>query len=76
MRQLPSFDDGNDGDDIIWNDDPRFYGTLSRADNLLQRLSPVTIMVMTQMQETMGELKTGDADRSQRMLREAYRYNS
>ncbi len=75
LARLPAFDDGNDADDIVWNDDPRFFGTLSGNDNPLQRLDPVTIMVMTQMQETMGEVKSGNAEQA-RAVREAYRYNS
>jgi hypothetical protein len=76
LAKLPSFEDGNDADDIVWNDDPRFYGTLSRADTPLQKLSPVTIMVMTQMQETLTGLKESQTERQQRPVREAYRYNS
>lgn len=66
LARLPVFDDNNEADDIIWNDDPRFFGHLSSGNtgNPLQKLSPVTIMAMTQMQETMGELK------------ESRRYNS
>lgn len=72
LARLPVFDDSNDGDDIIWQDDPRFYSTMSHSQNPLQTLSPVNIMVMTQMQETMAEIKTNAREHT----REAYRYNS
>ncbi len=68
LARLPVFDDENDADDIIWNDDPRFYGTLNTGNSTLQRLSPVTIMAMTQMQEVLGDLK-GE-------VKESRRYNS
>lgn len=68
LARLPVFDDSNEGDDIIWNDDPRFYGTLSNSNTPLQRLSPVTIMAMTQMQEVLGDIK-GE-------VKESRRYNS
>ncbi len=64
LARLPVFDDENDADDIIWNDDPRFYGTLNTNSNPVQRLSPVTIMAMTRMQEVLGDVK------------ESRRYNS
>lgn len=66
LARLPVFDDENSADDIIWNDDPRFFGGVNTGANPLQRLSPITIMAMTQMQETMGELK----------VKESRRYNS
>ena len=66
LARLPVFDDDNTADDIIWNDDPRFFGGVNTGNSTLQRLSPVTIMAMTQMQETMGELK----------VKESRRYNS
>ncbi len=43
-------------DDIVW-DTPRYSGALGSDKNPLQKLSPVTIMVMTQMQETLTGVK-------------------
>lgn len=63
-RQLPVFDDTNENDDIIWNDDPRFFARSYAAATATQKLSPVTLMAMTQMQETLEGLK------------ESRRYNS
>lgn len=41
-QALPSFDDDNEMDDIIWNDDPRFFG--------IQKLSPVNILTLIEIQ--------------------------
>lgn len=59
-QALPLFDDGNDSDDIIWNDDPRFKsGWMQSRDNIIsnQKLSPINILIATQMEETLAETK-------------------
>lgn len=56
-RKLPIFDDANEADDIIWNDDPRFKSGFSKSNNATQKLSPLNMMVMTQMQETLSSMK-------------------
>lgn len=56
-RKLPVFDDENSADDIIWNDDPRFKSGFSKSNSPSQKLSPLNMMVMTQMQETLSSLK-------------------
>lgn len=74
LANLPSFDDADESDDIIWNDDPRFYGasSLSSSRNPLQKLSPVTIQVMSQMQETLTDVMGGIHGGA----KESRRYNS
>lgn len=51
---LPIFDDADESDDIIWNDDPRFFpqSGFSRMQSALgvQKLSPVTAMLIAEMQ--------------------------
>ena len=44
-QALPSFDDANTADDIIWNDDPRFYRN-GGGHTGFSRLSPSTMMVV------------------------------
>lgn len=73
LARLPSFDDSVEKDDIIWNDDPRFYSSsFSATRNPTQKISPVSIQIMAQMQETMtrtmGGLHAGE--------KESRRYNS
>jgi hypothetical protein len=45
--RLPFFDDQNKSDDIIWNDDPRFYKSTPR----IEKLSPMSLMVLVDMQQ-------------------------
>lgn len=60
---LPVFDDADKSDDIIWNDDPRFYG--AGVPSPVRRLSPINIMVMSQMQDTLGNVKSAGHDSEQ-----------
>ncbi|HYD17881.1 MAG TPA: transglycosylase SLT domain-containing protein [Patescibacteria group bacterium] len=52
---LPLFDDGNDKDDIIWSNDPRFHHNTRTGSNTgrraVHRITPETIMVMQQMRD-------------------------
>lgn len=61
-RRLPSFDDGDEKDDIIWNDDPRFFQ--GPAKKPAQKISPFGFSVMIEAQEAMSG------------IRESRRYNS
>ena len=59
-QALPSFDDGDDSDDIIWNNDPRFKsGWMHTRNNIIstQKLSPISIMIAAEMQQTLSETK-------------------
>lgn len=51
---LPVFDDADESDDIIWNDDPRFFpkSGFSRLQSVLgvQKLAPATVMLIAEMQ--------------------------
>jgi len=51
---LPVFDDADESDDIIWNDDPRFFPSsgFSRMQSVLgvQKLAPGTAMMIAEMQ--------------------------
>lgn len=51
---LPVFDDADESDDIIWNDDPRFFpkSGFSRLQSVLgvQKLAPGTVMMIAEMQ--------------------------
>ncbi len=65
-RALPSFDDGNEADDIIWSDDPRFRvntGNTERTGFGVQRISPMNIFMLSQLQRDV-------------LLPESRRYNS
>ena len=78
-RTLPVFDDANEADDIIWNDDPRFKnhqfttadftasstpGTgFSHSSAAVSRLSPYSIMAMSQMSETLNDAASGQSAR-------------
>lgn len=58
---LPSFDDGNTKDDIIWADDPRFRHNVTtgfgrRKGGIGQRLSPESILLTAQMQQNSGAI--------------------
>ncbi len=53
---LPSFDDDNEADDIIWNDDRRFFPQHPKLPPA--RLSPVSIMAMAEMTQTLSSLGT------------------
>lgn len=51
---LPVFDDADESDDIIWNDDPRFFpksgfGSLQSVLGV-QKLAPATAMMIAEMQ--------------------------
>jgi hypothetical protein len=63
-RALPSFDDENETDDIIWNDDPRFkiMAETVRSGFGGQKLSPVSIYLLS--------------DIRREMMPESRRYNS
>ena len=54
-RTLPLFDDGDDSDDIIWSDDPRFrHPTPSTGFSRgrgIHHISPENILIMSEMQE-------------------------
>lgn len=51
---LPVFDDADESDDIIWNDDPRFFpkSGFSSMQSVLgvQKLAPGTVMMIAEMQ--------------------------
>lgn len=64
-RTLPVFDDADQSDDIIWSDDPRF-AVGHKVPAGFGKISPANLMVLQDMQETIGSLKRA----------EAYRYNS
>ncbi|HEX2752339.1 MAG TPA: transglycosylase SLT domain-containing protein [Alphaproteobacteria bacterium] len=53
-RMLPVFDDADESDDIIWNDDPRFFpkSGFSSMQSVLgvQKLAPGTVMMIAEMQ--------------------------
>jgi hypothetical protein len=50
-QALPSFDDANSGDDIIWNDDPRFYPATARSgfSSPNQKLSADVMMTLLEI---------------------------
>ncbi len=65
-RALPSFDDNNEADDIIWSDDPRFRVNANNAERTgfgAQRISPMNIFLLSQIQRDI-------------LLPESRRYNS
>ncbi|HRJ66393.1 MAG TPA: hypothetical protein PLW48_04585 [Alphaproteobacteria bacterium] len=51
------FDDANEADDIIWNDDPRFFPAsgYAAASNPFgfQKVSPVSILMLAEMQQSL-----------------------
>lgn len=51
-RALPTFDDANEADDIIWNDDPRFktMAETVRSGFGGQKLSPGSIFMLSQVE--------------------------
>lgn len=55
LARLPMFDDANDKDDIIWNDDPRFYPQSGFANHSnpfgFQKVSPVSILMLAEIQQ-------------------------
>lgn len=55
LAQLPMFDDANEADDIIWNDDPRFFpASNSYASSNpfgFQKISPVSILMLAEVQK-------------------------
>ncbi|MFN7114750.1 MAG: transglycosylase SLT domain-containing protein [Alphaproteobacteria bacterium] len=57
LAQLPMFDDENEKDDIIWNDDPRFYpqsGFTARSNPFgFQKVSPVSILMLAEIQQSL-----------------------
>ncbi|MDI1227923.1 MAG: transglycosylase SLT domain-containing protein [bacterium] len=70
---LPVFDDANDKDDIIWSNDPRFRHDVPQSGYThvrkpMHRISPESIMVMSQMRDTEREAFTTRRDK--------YGYNS
>lgn len=57
LAKLPMFDDANEADDIIWNDDPRFFPAsgYAAASNPFgfQKVSPVSILMLAEMQQSL-----------------------
>lgn len=57
LAKLPMFDDANEKDDIIWNDDPRFYpqsGFATRSNPFgFQKVSPVSILMLAEIQQSL-----------------------
>lgn len=55
LAQLPMFDDANEKDDIIWNDDPRFFpksGFAAKSNPFgFQKISPVSILMLAEIQQ-------------------------
>ena len=55
LAQLPMFDDANEADDIIWNDDPRFFPSsnsyASKNPFGFQKISPVSILMLAEVQK-------------------------
>jgi hypothetical protein len=49
---LPIFDDADKSDDIIWNDDPRFFSKngFNASTPRMEKLSPLAILVIADMQ--------------------------
>jgi muramidase (phage lysozyme) len=79
-QALPSYTDTAKtvkASDIIWSDDPRYNqiasGFSRKVQNPVQKLSPVTILAMTQMQETLSETINGKDENTNRGR---YTYNS
>lgn len=67
-RALPVFDDGNEADDIIWADDPRFRhhqpsSGFGRQPRGIQRISPESILIMAQMEQNLPRAFGGPRDR-------------
>lgn len=57
LAKLPMFDDANEADDIIWNDDPRFFAKSGYSAGTnpfgFQKVSPVSILMLAEIQQSL-----------------------